>query len=52
MVVDITTEGSIFIVMGHDVRIEGLRFQGPMTTYTDTERESDRDVRAFWWMRE
>jgi hypothetical protein len=36
---DTTPETNVFVVSGSDVRIEGLRFQGPASTYKDSERE-------------
>lgn len=39
--------GAVFQVNGHDISIEGLRFQGPVPTYTDSLRESDAKVDAI-----
>lgn len=40
-------ETHLFKVEGHDVRIEGLRFRGPVPTYTDSQREANWKVNAI-----
>jgi hypothetical protein len=45
---DKTPETHVFVVWGSDVRIEGLRFQGPASTYTDSERETKWLVNAIY----
>jgi hypothetical protein len=42
-----TKEGQVFQVIGDTVRIEGLRFQGPVPTYTDSQREANWEVTAI-----
>ncbi len=40
-------ETHLFVVEGHDVRIEGLRFQGPVPTDTESQRKAKWLVNAI-----